>query len=376
MAGLHVSTAWGIRDEHVDQICMRDGQRVVDMCFANACHFRVAGEDLPRVIDVERLAVHLTSLLVLPLVNNNNQHGVIVLANPADEFDEPAQKLAETLCDMVIIALDNARLVAATVEQERLGRELDIAREVQGKMLPTGSLDYGSVAIIGSSQSCDETGGDYFTYRTHRSGDDTTVQMMIGDVTGHGLGAALYTTLAHAIAQQAFRGGADVEGAVAILNDALYHSDSGRFMTAVLMTYDDVTHRATYCSAGHNPILWLHKGEVRWLDSHTVPLGVLGSLPLESTTIELAPGDVLVLYTDGFTEAHDAKGELWGEERFAACVQAAVAAGNGDGQVIIDALHRDVDVHTGGQPVDDDLTLLIVTHGGGVEAATKAPASL
>ena len=201
-APMVVRTTWGIQPEHVDQICLIDGQRAVDMCHREGCHLRLAPEELPKLIDTSQLKVGLSSLLILPLASSSRKHGVLLLANPQHPFDDEAQRLAETLCDMVIIALDNARLVAATLAKERLARDMHLARTVQSDMLPKESLENDQIIVAGVSEPCDETGGDYFGYYQNDTG---RIQCFLGDVTGHGLGAALFTTIAHAIAQQGFR---------------------------------------------------------------------------------------------------------------------------------------------------------------------------
>jgi phosphoserine phosphatase RsbU/P len=116
-------------------------------------------------------------------------------------------------------------------------------------------------------------------------------------------------------------------------------------------------------SAGHNPLLWIHQGQVRWLDSHGMPLGILPELmDPEAGTVQLAAGDTLVLYTDGFTEAADPKNELWGEERFAAVVQAALAS-SPEPTGVVDALFAGVDAWAAGTPQADDLTLAVIRVG-------------
>ena len=117
-----------------------DGQLAVEMCFNEGCHLRLADHEVSKVIDSTHLKVGLSSLLILPLVSPGHQHGVILLANPQQAFDAESQRLAETLSDMVIIALENARLVAATLAKERLARDMQLAQTVQADMLPKEDL--------------------------------------------------------------------------------------------------------------------------------------------------------------------------------------------------------------------------------------------
>jgi sigma-B regulation protein RsbU (phosphoserine phosphatase) len=261
-----------------------------------------------------------------------------------------------TVCSLAAIALDNALLVKSTLDRERLQRELDLAKQIQNQMYPEKGLRPGRVAVEGFSRPCDETGGDYFTF-IKREG---RVRAMIGDVSGHGLGAALYTTMAHAIVQQQLRSGSAIEPAFETLNEALFHTQSGRFMTAALVDLDPETLGFSYVSAGHNPLLWLNRGEPRWLESCGMPLGIVpvGAFP-RSPDATLAPGDVLVLYTDGFTEAVNPAGEQYGEERLVAVTRRGWEAGLDPGRIAL-LITAEVDAWAAGKPHEDDLTMVVI----------------
>jgi serine phosphatase RsbU (regulator of sigma subunit) len=357
---LVVRTTWGIQPEHITQIRLLDGQLAVEMCFNEGCHLRLAEDEVEKLIDSAHLNIGLSSLLILPLVSPGHQHGVILLANPQQAFDAESQRLAETLSDMVIIALENARLVAATLAKERLARDMQLARTVQADMLPKEDLGHGSLVVAGRSIPCDETGGDYYSYRLNDLGK---IQVFLGDVTGHGLGAALLTTIAHAIAQQGFRRNLPADSAIVQLNESLYATGSGRFMTGVVVTVDPETGAYSYCSAGHNPLLHITEEGQHWLPSQTLPLGIvedLQSLGLDGVVDGvMSPGDWMVLYTDGFIEAPDAEGALWGEEAFAAVLKKARQDGKSPA-VAIERVMNAVQAYSSEASIDDDLTIVIV----------------
>ena len=134
------------------------------------------------------------------------------------------------VCDMATIALDNLTLVASHVENERLMRDLEVAQQVQAKMHPDKAPNVPQLEIAGVSHPSEETGGDYFTWIER----DQHLVALIGDVTGHGLGAALFTTAAHAMVQYQFRNSRNLAHALQALNQGLYHMRSGRFMTSAL----------------------------------------------------------------------------------------------------------------------------------------------
>ncbi|MHC5068117.1 MAG: PP2C family protein-serine/threonine phosphatase, partial [Planctomycetota bacterium] len=281
---------WGLTSDHVAAIRLADGGSLAETVLADGEVLCLLGDALAQQLDLSDLAAELTGLLALPLIAGGERLGVVILANPSHTFSDDSERLAQAVCDLAAIALNNASLVAAMVERERLGRELDIARQVQAGMFPAGSLTCAGVAIHGLVRSCDETGGDYYTY-IEREG---RVVAMIADVTGHGLGAALFTTAAHAIIQQQLAAGADLLPALTVLNQGLYLTPGNRFLTTILAEVDPASGCCRYYSAGHNPALWLHGDEIRWLDSISLPLGILPSYGEGTAAVEvqLVPGDL------------------------------------------------------------------------------------
>ncbi|MFW5858751.1 MAG: PP2C family protein-serine/threonine phosphatase [Planctomycetota bacterium] len=355
-----IRVTMGLQAEHIDAIREPDGDRVVDVVARSGELLCLDRSQIADQLDITSLRAVLTGLLVLPLDSGRDRQGVVLLANPGSRFDEDSAQLAETVCQMAAIALENALLVQSRVEQERLRRELDIARSVQADMFPNAPLAVGGLRAIGSVRSCDETGGDYLTYLER----DGRLVTMIGDVTGHGLGAALFTTAAHAIVQQQLRSDQELDAAIRALNIGLRSTHSGRFMTTAVIEFDPAASTFRMVSAGHNPVLWINRGVVRWLESMTLPLGILDDLTLQDPARlqpqAYAPGDCFVLYTDGFTEAFDPQGHCMGEEQFAAAVQQGIADGL-DPAALTERLFAVVDEWTGGSPPTDDLTLLIVS---------------
>lgn len=365
-----IKVTWGLQDHHVRGIRLADGGgAVTDLVHTKGEALRVASYEVADCLDCSDLAGHLTGLLVLPLRSETRNHGVILLANPADDFDGESQQVAETVARLASIAIDNAILVRAMVEQERLERELDIARQVQDAMFPDSGLESGPCVVEGAFRSCDETGGDYYTH-IERDGHLVAV---IADVTGHGLGAALFTTIAHAMIQQQLQAGHSLDAVYTVLNQGLYLTRSGRFMTSAMVEIDHETLAMRYASAGHNSLLLVRKdGSVSWLESGGMPLGILASAttPLDEGH-QLAEGDCLVLYTDGITEAMNHADECYGEDRLAELVVAARADGM-QAKPLIDHIFSAVDTWAGDVPIGDDLTLVVVDVTGATHAEQAA----
>ncbi len=348
---------WGLRESHIDHIIDRaTGKRLVEVIAERGELCCVDEAGLARICDLTGLDARLTGLLALPLTSRGSTKGVVLLANPSEAFGPAQQRLAETVCSLAAIALDNALLVKAMVDGERLKQEMDLARNVQVSMFPLGGLAHGPVLVEGCSRPCSETGGDYFTYHDREG----RIVAMIGDVSGHGLGAALFTTMAHVLVQQQFRVGTPPEPCFRLLNEGLYHTQSGRFMTAALIEIDPRNGSFAYVSAGHTPLLWLHKGECRWLESCGMPIGIMdsGDWP-ESEIYHPEPGDYLILYTDGFPEAVNAQGEVYGEERFGTMALQGAAC-DLDPTAMMTLINADVDEWTRGHAHEDDLTMVVV----------------
>jgi sigma-B regulation protein RsbU (phosphoserine phosphatase) len=353
---LHPRVVLGLKQEHVQAIRRRaDGRSIADLVQAQGEIVCLDTLEIEEQLDLSALGGHLTGLLALPLSSRDRTQGVVMLANPAVDFGVAERRLASTVCSLAAIALDNALLVKATVDRERMRRELDLAQSIQRQMYPGRGLTTDHLIVDGMSRPCDETGGDYYSFLKR----DGHLLAMIGDVSGHGLGAALYTTMAHAVVQQQLRCRTAIEPAFEALNEALFHTQSGRFMTAALVDIDPQL-GLRYVSAGHNPLLWIHCGEVRWLPSVGMPLGIVpvGTFPPPSEAT-MAPGDLLILYTDGFTEAVNPAGELYGEERLA-----SVARRGWEARLTPEAMMllitADVDEWAAGRPHEDDLTMVVV----------------
>lgn len=368
---LEMRVAWGLAAEHIDALRLADGRRAVDAVFSGGDPVLV-----PRGtgdLELSGLRERIDGLLIMALESRGAVHGVVVLANPSQEIGPAKKRLASTLCSLAGTAIDNTKLVRDAIERERLRQEIDIARSVQERMLPTQGMQVGPLRTEGWSRPCSETGGDYFSFVQRAD----ALVAMVGDVSGHGLGAALFTTMAHAIAQQQFRAGADLETAFRQVNEGLYHTRSGRFMTAAAVSVDPATGRCAYVSAGHTRSLLISNGVVRWLDSTALPLGIMPQLDIDpAPELVLEPGDLLLIYTDGITEAAHEDGSTLGEDRLADTVLAAWYSRLPPRRVL-DLVAAAVDGFTAGRAQADDLTAVVIARDGdgrvgGWQAALRA----
>lgn len=238
--------------------------------------------------------------------------------------------------------------------------ELEIAKHIQLSLLPDAPLQLPCVELAGFCAPASQVGGDYFDY-FENSG---TVDMVIADVSGHSVGAALLMTEVRSTlrveARKAPRAVSPAE-VLRDLNELLYDdlTRSESFITMLYMKYDPEGRRLTYANAGHNRAILLRSGDGRptLLDAEGLVLGALRGVEFEERTIELAAGDLLVLYTDGFTEAQNAVGEFYGIERL-------IGALRHHKELPLQAILKGVLGHVrdfcGERALDDDIAMVVM----------------
>jgi sigma-B regulation protein RsbU (phosphoserine phosphatase) len=200
------------------------------------------------------------------------------------------------------------------IERQRIEDELALARRIQTRLLPTAPPGVEGLELAGTSESAREVGGDYYDYLPLGDG---RVALVIADVPGKGVGAALLMSGFRASLLSQDLSDADPAKFLGQLNRFLHRSvEPGRFVTAFLGVLDGRSGRLVYCNAGHNaPLLVGADGTVTLLETGGLILGILEHSPHEVGEAILRPGERLVLYTDGVTEAADESDEQWGEER-------------------------------------------------------------
>ncbi len=275
--------------------------------------------------------------------------------------------LAETMNEMA------ARLHDAQdemVERRRLARELELAREIQGSLLPATGQRAGEFVAEGFHRDAAEVGGDFYDISPLPNGD---VALAIADVSGKGLAGCLVAAMLSALLG-AFRGeGGSPRSTVLLLERYLVRSlRPGTFITMFYGVLDPRRGRLTFVSAGHTPLLVYRAktGAAGYVRSRGIPLGAVRggafAKSLEETTIDLDPGDAVVQYTDGVNEAFDPSGvEQFGFDRLKHAVEGAAASGS---RGVIDAVRTQLARWTQDAPPSDDETLLVLAHEGWAKA--------
>ena len=254
------------------------------------------------------------------------------------------------------VAVERARLTRELLERRRLEKELAIAREIQASFLPERPPEIPGFDLAGTALPHAEVGGDYFDFirvSEQRWG------LAIADVSGKGIPAALIMAGFRMSLLAEIRNEFAIRAIMRKVNGLLYEStDRDKFVTAFYGLLD-VKHRALiFSNAGHNPpILVREGGAVEYLLEGGVAFGVLGDAQYDEKALALRAGDVLVLYTDGLSEAESASGEQFGQRRIEQCVASLASQ---SAQAIVHGLVQAVLDWSGERGQNDDLTLMVV----------------
>jgi sigma-B regulation protein RsbU (phosphoserine phosphatase) len=260
------------------------------------------------------------------------------------------------MANVAAIRIEHTRLAEVEQAERILARDLEQAAEIQRRLLPTSAPVVPGIDLAGYNAPCRTVGGDYYDFMTYPDG---RVAMLVGDVAGKGMPAALLMSSLQARVQVLFDDPVDLAALVTRLNRIITSNcPSNRFISFFFGVMEPKTGVLTYVNAGHNPPLLVHRtGVVERLESTGLILGILAAAPYHQRTCTLEPGDVVVLFSDGVTEAvRPHVDEEFGEERLAQILADLrhLSAGS-----IIESINQQVYEFTGGAPPADDITLVI-----------------
>ncbi len=266
--------------------------------------------------------------------------------------------VAKSLAAQISSTLHSAQVYAQTLAHEKVAGELAMAGQIQASFLPSDLPDVAGWQLAATLEPARETSGDFYDFIPLPNG---RLGIVIADVADKGLGAALYMALSHTLFRTyAAEYHTRPELVLSIANRRiLSDARAGLFVTVFYGILDPATGTLTYCNAGHNPPYLLsaqNRDTVQTLPKTGMVLGVVEDASWEQETVHLAPGDVLVLYTDGVTDAEDEQGSFFGRERLLEIVQANLGR---SAQDIQDALIAAVHQFMGDAPQFDDITLVI-----------------
>ncbi len=301
--------------------------------------------------------------LILPLNGKKDLLGVITLGPKKSEepYSISDAKLLGSVAAQTGLALENSQLMATVVSEiakrERMGREIEIARGVQERLFPQKLPQIPGVHCAGFCRPAQGVGGDYYDFLALSGG---RLGIALGDVAGKGIPAALLmASLQASLRGQRLSGPADLAQLMNNLNFLIHEaSPENRYATFFYGELDPATRRLDYVNAGHNaPMLFRAAGAVERLRATGPVVGLVEGGRFEQRSVQVSPGDVLVAFSDGISEAMNAREEEWGEDRLAAAARAALACGAAH---LLEALFAAADAFAGGALQHDDMTVVVV----------------
>ena len=258
------------------------------------------------------------------------------------------------------LAIENARLHLSALEKERYDREVRLAQDVQRQLQPQHrEVTDGVLRVAGLNELCEDATGDYYDVLIALPGGRLGVA--IGDVSGHGLQAALVMAEARAFLRAFVQTTESLTRAMDLLNDFLVPDmQGGKFISLFAAVFDTGTGAMEWCNAGHNPPLLYRagSGEIVELEATGRILGILPDAAYRAgEALSLETGDVLLLYTDGVTEARSPGKDLFGEDRLKESLKKGAG---GVPEEVLASIRGDVRTWTRGHANEDDVTMLAV----------------
>jgi len=297
------------------------------------------------------------SEMVAPIISNEEVIGVFDLeSDELDAYSDDDLEVLMLLASQVAIIIEKVMLHEQLIEKQRLQTQLEVARQVQLELLPARDPQLDSFDISAYNFPTEEVSGDYYDWM--RIYDDQ-IGIVIADVAGKGVPAALLMAFLRASLRAASHIGYSPHISMSKVNYLLWESiERNQFVTAFYGILDATNRTLAYSNAGHNPPLLIDgDGKARFEERGGVPLGMFRDSRYYEYFATIEPGQILVLYTDGVTEAMNSQNEEYGKDRL---VEAALRGRDLSARELIDFIHRDVMDWTDGRGAHDDVTFFIV----------------
>lgn len=306
----------------------------------------------------KRTGYRSRSMLVLPVRNNQGkQVAVLQLINKRNgPFTKDDAAFAGLLGSISAVAIANAMLHEENLRVASLRKELTIARDIQQQLLPRHLPSIPGYTLLFHYQACNEVGGDYLQIFPLESG---SFLLVIADVSGHGIPAALLVSTLHAAIESRLH---DL-GNLALLAYRLNHqihrnAASGMYITFFAAMLNPVTNELKWVNAGHpSPVHVKHQVADCRFPASGPPLGLMRGIQYEEHSLNLQSGEQVALFTDGITENFDDNDDLFGEDRLGAYL---IGSSHLSPTNVVTGLFKEIDRFTGDKPADDDRAILIL----------------
>lgn len=297
------------------------------------------------------------SEMVAPIISNERVIGVFDLeSDNLSEYNDDDLAVLNLLASHVAIIIEKVRLHEQMVEKKRIEAQLEIARQVQLELLPDRDPSLSNFDISAYVFPTEEVSGDYYDWVEIF---EDQIGIVVADAVGKGIPAALLMSFLRASLRASVQVGYAPHIAMSKVNNLLWDSvEEHQFITAIYGILDETNRTLVFSNAGHNPpLLMSADGKYRYVEYGDTPLGMFYDARYHQHFILFEPGQTMIIYTDGITEATDENGEEYGTDRLAKIVHAGLDL---PAKKMIDHIRKDVADFTGRKFLDDDGTLFIV----------------
>ncbi|MBE2220077.1 MAG: SpoIIE family protein phosphatase [Anaerolineae bacterium] len=303
---------------------------------------------------------NLRNILLVPINVRNAQLAVFGLLNKLDgEFTSPDIKLARAVAEFTGAQIENVIMYQLNMEQAKLKTEMDLAKRIQDHLIPQNQPRVEGIDLWASSRSASQVGGDFYDFIMRR---DQPFTFSVGDISGKGIPAALLMAMTRTV----IRTKTNVvmmpspELILRRTNEELYDdfTELSMFATVFVGQYHPEKRQLLYANAGHSPVIYCPmNGKARLLQADGMPVGIMPISLSEDHSLNFGPGDLLVVATDGFSEARNRDGKEFGYDELTALVQTLVDL---PAYSLAKRLHQIVEQFSGGEPQSDDQTLVVL----------------
>ncbi len=298
---------------------------------------------------------------VVPIVSGETVIGVALAGERPRNlpYSETDLEFAAGLAAQAAVAFENAWHFQVTVEKEKLEKELQLAADIQRRLLPAAMPAFDGMEVVARTRPARHVGGDY--YDVVPFGSEHV--FCVADVSGKGIAASLLMSNFQATLRALASSGRPLAEIVARMNDLMWASTAAnKYVTAIFVAIDPATGDAHYVNAGHNDGFLLRAdGSVEQLKATGMSVGLLPARPYTEKEIVLAPGDLLALYSDGVTEANDPHENEFESERLIEVLRTQQRA---PAAAIVESVYAAVDAFAATAPQYDDITLMVITRSG------------
>jgi sigma-B regulation protein RsbU (phosphoserine phosphatase) len=306
-----------------------------------------------------RTGFQTKTMLCMPMRDRKNKIiGVFQILNKHDgAFTKEDEHFLEAFSVHAALAIENARLHQDIVEKERIEKELEIAGTIQRRLLPKQLPVLPGYEVDAVARPSKNVGGDYYDLLMLKDG---RIAIVIADVSGKGVPAALLVSTLHASLHAFIDGASNLADLARRLNVVVHeNTEAERFITLFMAVLDPNEGALTYVNAGHNfPfVLRTKQSSIQPLSSTGLPLGMFDKVEFQQEVVKLEPSDYLVMYTDGVTEAMNNAMDEYGESRLR---QMMIGSSDKPASGLLGGIVSDVEKFVAGEPQSDDLTMLVL----------------